>query len=215
MPRAVEPGTLDNARLLAVEPEPEPEPEPGADDARQIGGEAEAEAAWDGAWAAGVDADVAASLARLRAEWMSQRPASSPARSHLHVDASSHTERLSVDEWCRIAKRCGLRFGGGMRRGLEGIAQRNDFRTLSYHEVERWYVTYTKRSMLLEADHGDAGGGPRTHVWCCIVGVPCCLEVPVSSVLASVVVRQTLSAVVSLFIVALGWATLHVRNAKG
>jgi hypothetical protein len=90
---------------------------------------------------------------------MSQRPASSPSQRASEIDSSSHAERLSIDEWCRIAKRCGLHFDRGLRHGLEGIARRNEYHTLSYDAVAGWYSTYTKRTMLPEDNDNQSSAG--------------------------------------------------------
>ena len=120
-----------------IEPEPEPQ------HSSSVAG-----AQWAEARAARVDMDVAASLSQLHAEWMSQRPASSPVQRAGDIDANCHAERLSVDEWCRIGARCGLHVDSGMRHGLEGIARRHEYHTLSYDAVAGWYSTYMKRTML-------------------------------------------------------------------
>ena len=126
------------SRVLSSLIEPEPEPQHSS----SVAG-----AQW-AARAAMVDMNVAASLSRLHAEWMSQRPASSPVQLAGDIDANCHAERLSVDEWCRIATRCGLHVDSGMRHGLEGIARRHEYHTLSYDTVAGWYSTYMKRTML-------------------------------------------------------------------
>ncbi len=143
------------------------EPEPESDVPQNSSSSPEAE--WAGAWAAGTDVEVAASMSRLRTEWMSQRPASSPVQCARDVDSSSHAERLSVDEWCRVATRCGVHFDRGFRRGLEGIALRNEYHTLSYEAVAGWYCTYMKRTILPEVAEHAVAGYDLAALSCCIV----------------------------------------------
>ena len=130
------------------EPAPAPEPEPMTQNISPA-----ADGTMDGR-------ESAASLRRLHTEWMNQRPASSPARG---IDPSSATERLSVDEWCRIAKRCGLHFDDRFRHGLEGIARRNEYNTVSYDAIAEWYSTYMKRTMLPVGDDASSTGDDGTQ----------------------------------------------------
>lgn len=203
MPRAeVLGGALLDKSLLSLEPEPEPARARGN---LALGREASTSGTagaqeWTDLWSEGLEAGVAASLSRLRAEWISQRPVSSPVRHFGDIDASSAKERLSVDEWCRIARRCGLQFRGGLRKGLEGIAQRDECKTLSFDEVAAWYSTYSKRSTLADDDAHEAR---KTRVSFCILGLPCCVLLPEGHPLSALLVRAFVSIILTLLLAGL------------
>ena len=189
------------------EKEPEPEPEPG-------------QTAWDAAWAG--DSAVAASLRRLRSEFLAS---AGPTRQHTRrstasprrgagddVEVADGGERMSAEEWCRLAQRAGIPQLRGMRAALVALARRNMLalgtETLSFGEVASWYSTFAQRSTIAELD-GRAAPVVKTRVWCCVLFIPMFLDVREGGHAANPCLRHGLSLLISALVMAVGFLALR------